>query len=63
MNDAIVEMGNQFSLQSNRNSTSAVTVDRPHPVELLNSERYISKRVHAKKIYNIFNNIIFTKYA
>ena len=37
MNVAIVEMANQFSLESSRNSTSEVTVGRPHPVELLNS--------------------------
>ena len=49
MDDAIVEMAKQFSLESSRNSTSEVTVGRPHPVELLNSERYVSKRGHTKK--------------
>ena len=35
MDDAIVKMANQFSLESSRNSTSAITIGRPHPVELV----------------------------
>ena len=34
MDDAIMEMVHQFALESSRNSTSEVTVGRPHPVEL-----------------------------
>ena len=60
MDDA---MANQFSLESSRNSTSEVTVGRLHPVELLNTERYVSKRGHTKNMFCVFNNIIFVKSA
>ena len=59
MDDAIVEMANQFSLETSRNSTSEVTVGRPHPVKLLNPERYVSKCGHTKKTCSACSIILF----
>ena len=59
MDVAIVEMANQLSLESSSNSTSEVTVGRPHSVELLNSERDVSKRGHTKKTCSASSIILF----
>ena len=59
MDDAIVEMANQFSLESSRNSTREVTVGRLNPVELLNLERYDSKRGHTKKTCSASSILLF----
>ena len=59
MDDAIVEMANQFSLESSRNYASEVTIGRRHSVELLNSERYVSKLVPTKKTTAASSIILF----
>ena len=59
MDDAIVEMANQFSLESRRNPTSEVTVGRPYPVELLTSERNVSKHGPTKKTCSASSVLLF----
>ena len=63
MDDAIVKMTNQFSVESSRNSTSEVTVGRPYSVELLKSERYVLKRGHTKKTCPTSSITLFALFA